>query len=337
MLEKVQAVIAEVAGKFGDSRVDYFVVSAEITPTQTIKISGTVLDAETRDYLITQLTAHFPETQFAFAVTILRHPAVKTMTVTTNLASVQREPSRRMETITQLVNGQQVEVLREDGEWVFTRQPDGYLGWVLKAYLAIIAPLEPTHIVTEPIGLLRVAPTAAAELVSRVLGGTCVSVVATDADWVQLVLAGEQAGWLPAANLRALASLPEDQVGRRAQIAQDAPRLVGVPYRWGGCSAMGIDCSGFAQLLHKWVGVTIPRDADMQFAAGEGVADDFAVGDLLFFGRKTTSKRTVTHVAVSLGGWKIIHSSGSLNGVYVDDVQSNQWLRENFLGARSFV
>ena len=142
-------------------------------------------------------------------------------------------------------------------------------------------------------------------------------------------------GWVPAADLRALAELPQDEAGRRAQIVADAARFTGVPYLWGGCTAFGIDCSGFAQLLHRLAGVIIPRDADMQFEAGRPVDEPFQPGDLLFFGEG--DGRKITHVGVSLGGWRILHSSRSRNGVQEDDVQAVEHLRESFVGARSFV
>jgi cell wall-associated NlpC family hydrolase len=59
---------------------------------------------------------------------------------------------------------------------------------------------------------------------------------------------------------------------------------------------------------------------------------------LLFFGENGRSASPkITHVAVSLGGWRIIHSSRSRNGVYVDDVQGVAHLRESFVAARTFV
>ena len=112
--------------------------------------------------------------------------------------------------------------------------------------------------------------------------------------------------------------------------------MIGVPYLWGGTSGNGIDCSGFARLLHRWVGIEIPRDADMQCAAAKSVEPPFVVGDLLFFGEGDGS-RSITHVGVSLGGWKMIHSSRSNNGVYVDDLQMKKSLMDIYVCAGSFL
>ena len=83
--------------------------------------------------------------------------------------------------------------------------------------------------------------------------------------------------------------------------------------------------------------MTIPRDADQQFDAGRPVAYQYQPGDLLFFGEGEAEARKITHVAVSLGDWRILHSSRSRNGVQEDNMQVVEHLRESFVGARTFV
>ena len=112
--------------------------------------------------------------------------------------------------------------------------------------------------------------------------------------------------------------------------------MIGVPYVWGGISGNGIDCSGLARLLHKWIGLDLPRDADMQYRMAKPIEPPFEVGDLVFF-REPGKKRQVTHMGVSLGGWRMIHSSQGRNGVYVDEVQERATLKQNFVSAGSFL
>jgi cell wall-associated NlpC family hydrolase len=258
------------------------------------------------------------------------------MSVATNLTSLHNGPSFLAEQATQLLNGAVVEVLWQEGNWCFARQMDGYLGWTYVPYLTEAPALDHTHLVIDPVVLLRDAPHNQAALVTRVLGGTAICVADVSGQWALVSLAGGQQGWLPVESLRAVAALPQEAGPRRAQLVEDAFRMIGVPYLWGGSSANGIDCSGLAQLTHRWIGITLPRDADMQFAAGQPVEPPFAPGDLLFFG-EGGEDRHITHVTISLGGWAIIHSSRRRNGVYTDDVQSVPGLRDTFLCAATYI
>ena len=268
-----------------------------------------MLDEDTLRGVIAGLSGRLPDIDFDVSrVRILRAGATQAV-VAANLTGLYAASSFLAEQVSQLLNGWPVEVLLEEGRWRFVRLADGYLGWAYGPYLAETAAPAPTHIVCEPVSLLRAAPSVEALPVNRILGGTAVAAEAQGA-WAQVTLAGDPAaplrpglaGWVPTAELRSLSKLPADEAGRRAQIIADAARFTGVPYLWGGCSAFGIDCSGYAQLLHRLAGVIIPRDADQQFDAAQPVSDPFQPGDLLFFGEGAAEARKITHVAVSLGG-----------------------------------
>lgn len=337
MLEQIRAALVDVAQPYRDTRLHHCRVEAAALKGDHCILSGGVLDAETLTTVTTALADRFPGITFDTDVLkVLRTSTPQLLTVSTNVTGLYAEPSFQAEMVSQLLNGWDVERLLEQERWVYIRQSDGYLGWAYRPYLVTTPVPTPTHIVCEPISLVRGAPDADAPLVSRVVGGTAVRVTASEGSWARLALAGSLEGWAPVANLRALDTLPQDKATRRQHMVDDAARLTGVPYLWGGCTALGIDCSGTAQLLHRLVGLTIPRDADMQYEAGQPVEPPFQPGDLLFFGGKG-ERRSITHVAMSLGGWHIVHASRARNGVYEDDVQAVGHLRESFAGARTFL
>lgn len=337
---EIEAALQEIARPYADRRVNVFEIQIAQYESGNLALRGTVLEESNRSALAAGLSERFPDLRVDLeAVKVARKldPVVKT--VATNLTSVHDEPSFLAEQITQMVNGTPVEILWEDGDWSFVRQMDGYLGWTYTAYLTGGPVPHPSHMVISPVGLLRGAPSDASPIITRVLGGTAVRAAGETSGWLSVEMAGGWKGFMPAADLRKLSALgcePGGDEGKRAALTAFAKTMIGVPYLWGGCTANGIDCSGFAQLMHRWVGITLPRDADMQCAAGRAVEPPFRPGDLLFFGEQG-ERRRITHVAISLGGWDIIHSSRARNGVQIDNVQGVPGLRKSFLcGATYF-
>jgi cell wall-associated NlpC family hydrolase len=90
--------------------------------------------------------------------------------------------------------------------------------------------------------------------------------------------------------------------------------LLGVAYRWGGCSALGLDCSGLIRLTLGLEGVPLPRDAQDQAQALRRYRIDLSpaelrAGDLVYFGDAASA---IDHVALAIGGspGRILHASG---------------------------
>ena len=124
-----------------------------------------------------------------------------------------------------------------------------------------------------------------------------------------------------------------------SRVLSTADRYVGVPYKWGGNTPNGFDCSGFTKYVFARHGVTLPRTSREQSRAGDGVPldfDAFVPGDILLFAEPGEA---ISHVAIYVGSGRIIHASSAMGGVnYLDlDGDRGAWYVQNLVSVRRLL
>ena len=100
----------------------------------------------------------------------------------------------------------------------------------------------------------------------------------------------------------------------------------GIPYKHGGLSKRGVDCSGFVYLTYRnKFGINLPRSTEQQSRAGLEINPKYMhAGDLVFF----NSLLTDTHVGIYLGKRQFLHASTS-RGVMISNIDNEYW-RDKF-------
>ncbi|MBI5192976.1 MAG: C40 family peptidase [Nitrospirae bacterium] len=106
---------------------------------------------------------------------------------------------------------------------------------------------------------------------------------------------------------------------------------IGVPYRFGGSSLKGIDCSAFVQTVYKYFSIDLPRTAREQFKAGVRVSkkEQLRIGDLIFF---RTYAKYPSHVGIYVGEGKMIHASSRNKKVTISSINEPYYIRR-YIGA----
>ena len=123
----------------------------------------------------------------------------------------------------------------------------------------------------------------------------------------------------------------------RSDLASYASNYMGVPYKWGGTSADGFDCSGFTQHVLKSAGYSIPRIAGDQYQKSTKIElENVQCGDLVFF--KNDEK--ISHVGMILSRKgnqiKMIHASSS-KGISIVEINGSEYWKKRYFACGTYI
>lgn len=220
--------------------------------------------------------------------------------------------SHRAEQVSQLLFGERMEVLaKEKNGWLLVRcEWDEYEGWVKEGQVSVITYKE----YRKPLLSLSAGSTDSAQV----------------EDGHFLLSPGSSLFQMKKKTLKWHNSAFTFK-GKRLALKQAEPNtenvtlfskmFIGSPYHWGGRSIMGIDCSGFTQVVFKLMNIRIPRDASQQAGIGEtvGFLQEAHCGDLAFFDNE---EGKITHVGILLNDHTIIHATETSGCVVIDPIDN---------------
>jgi len=226
-----------------------------------------------------------------------------------SVVPIRSSASDKSEMVSQLLFGETVEIMEIRGSWVKVRCLwDNYIGWTDRKQLKNL-PEEEIEIYQKKYALsLELFHGAMADGYSLPI---TIGATLPRFDGLKFHLNGSSF------NFSGQAIEPAKVSQESGILLKIARRYLYAPYLWGGRSPLGIDCSGFTQMVYKMVGISIPRDASQQIEKGRLVdfVEQIQPGDLAFFENK---KGRVVHVGIIMPERKIIHASGQVRIDQID-------------------
>lgn len=207
------------------------------------------------------------------------------------VVALHKEPLQESPVVSEALFGEKLLFHELKDQWAYCEGEDHYKGWVRLTELQECTKKAANSWITSVWAhVYQEKDTEPSPPFITLSFGTKVFVVeGDDPRWLSVEIHGEQQ-WIQRGDL---SFLPKDVMTVEQMIAL-AKKFCGLPYRWGGRSGFGFDCSGFVQMLFSQVGVMLPRDSSLQYMVGKNVEGVRKTCDLVFFGKENV----VNHVGL---------------------------------------
>ena len=224
--------------------------------------------------------------------------------VSSGVAPIYESASFNSNYLTEAVYGDSCKIIKVEESWFFVKCDDGYQGWIKNFYgFRSGIKKNPYYIVAYPEseGIFNPRYPFGAKL-----------------------------------NKKRSGAIPISKRLNFSKINTVLHNLLNVPYKWGGKTSLGFDCSGLVQSVLNVYGIKIPRDSRDQWRFLEPFKvniDKARKGDLHFFGKNGK----VSHVGFACGGYDLIHSQGYVKKESLDknDPNFNKSLLDIYLSSAS--
>ena len=211
------------------------------------------------------------------------------------LIPLRKEYNHKSEMVSQLLYGDCYKIIDRRKKWFKIRMEwDGYEGWITQPQI---------HQVSEEI-YNEITST------DTIISSDIMNYVSNQDNLIFPILIGS--------DLRALKKLNHTFDGEtyspktnKKKLSKTAFMYLNAPYLWGGRTPLGIDCSGFTQIVYKINGMKLSRDANQQANQGQTLSfiEESEAGDLAFF---DDPEGKIVHVGLLLEDNHIIHAYGTV-------------------------
>ena len=165
------------------------------------------------------------------------------------------EPNKKSAIYTELLFGEKVKISSLKKNWAFcVSKVDGYKGWL--QFKNLTKARNSTHIICSRDAIVYYKPDEKSSSLFNLSLGSQIVCYRSEGDWFEINFdynTKKRFGYVHFSNLRKINETTENWV----DIAEN---FISTPYKWGGRSFIGIDCSGLLQICIAQKGIKVPRD-----------------------------------------------------------------------------